>query len=98
MTGKLMDSINELALSIDDNLREITDISSNDEILDRVDAVSTAVSDIMDICRDDRDNWQPLIEVIPNPAQMSAGEMESLLELLREWRKANGYPVTYSCY
>ena len=107
MTGKLMDSISELVSSIEDELRVITDISSNDEILDRVEKVSTAVSDIQDICLDDwedtdesfnRDDWDQLIETIPDPAQMSAGEMDSLLETIREWRKANGYPVPYSCY
>lgn len=107
MTGKLMDSIEELVSSIEDELRTITDINSNDEILDRVEKVSTAVSDIRDICQDDcedtdesfnYDDWEQLIETIPDPAQMSAGEMESLLETIRTWRRENGYPVPYSCY
>lgn len=93
MTGKLMDSIEELVSSIEDELRTITDISSNDEILDRVEKVSTAVSDIRDICQDDwedtdesfnHEDWEQLIETIPDPARMSAGEMDSLLETIRE--------------
>lgn len=107
MTEKLMDSIEKLVSNIEDELRAITDISDNDEILDRVEKVSTAVSDIRDICQDDwedtdesfnRDDWDQFIWTIPDPAQMSAGEMESLLETIRTWRRENGYPVPYSCY
>lgn len=107
MIGKLMDSIEGLVSSIEDELRVIADVSDNDEILDRVEKVSIAVSDIRDICQDDwestdesfnRDDWDQFIETIPDPAQMSAGEMESLLETIRTWRRENGYPVPYSCY
>lgn len=107
MTGKLMDSISALVRSAEDELRAITDMSSDDEVLDRIENVSTAISDIQDICQDDwedtdesfnRDDWEQLIETIPDPAQMSAGEMDSLLETIRTWRRENGYPVPYSCY
>lgn len=53
-------------------------------------------------CEDDYDNtnsnsfrvddWEELIELLPDPTLMSAGEMESLLESIREWRRNNGYP------
>lgn len=38
------------------------------------------------------DDWEELIELLPDPTLMSAGEMESLLEAIREWRRDNGYP------
>jgi hypothetical protein len=77
-------------------------------ISNEVDNVRLSSDRIYSDCEDDyadtndeyfrADDWEQLIDAIPDPAQMSAGEMDSLLETIREWRKANGYPVPYSCY
>ena len=38
------------------------------------------------------DDWEQLTELLPDPTLMSAGEMDSLLETIKEWRHSNGYP------
>ena len=38
------------------------------------------------------DDWWELCELLPDPTLMSAGDMNSLLDAVNNWRVSNGYP------
>lgn len=50
-----------------------------------------------DYCADNMDNFrvddfEELIELLPDPTFMSAGDMNSLLDAVNNWRVSNGWP------
>lgn len=38
------------------------------------------------------DDWEELTELLPDPTLMSAGDMNSLLDVVNSWRVSNGWP------
>lgn len=72
------------------------------KISNEIDNVRSTADGLYCTCEDDydsinneyfrADDWEELTELLPDPTLMSAGDMNSLLDAVNNWRVSNGYP------
>lgn len=83
---RLGNRINQLLTTISS---ELNNIRQNSDGL-----YSTCEDDYCDANNDSFrvDDWEELIELLPDPTLMSAGDMNSLLDAVNNWRVSCGLP------
>lgn len=89
-TQQDLDRISELANSIEDKLADLDDTSLSD-LLDEVQSLQSDATELRCLVEDIELDDSDLGELIPE--DLSAGESDSLKEVLNKWRTENGYPA-----
>lgn len=90
LTQQDLDRIIELANNIEDHLNDL-DITSLSELLDEVRYIQSAATELRGLVEDIELEDGDLGELVPD--DLSAGEYDSLKQVLNKWRTDNGYPA-----
>ena len=90
LTQEDLDRISELANNIEDRLNDL-DSTSLADLLDEVQSIQSDATELRGLVDDIELDENELGELVPE--NLSAGEYDSLKEVLNYWRTDNGYPA-----